>query len=93
MAKRRTTKTGRPTTHRRLRFRLATSPAEVRVEVFEVTGRRVRSLLDRRMTRGTHIVGWDTRDDAGRAVAPGVYLARLTVNWEARGTGKMTVLR
>lgn len=76
-----------------LRFRVDRGPAAVRVEVFDVAGRRVRTLVDRTMPRGDHVVGWDTADAGGRPVAAGVYLARLVVNGERLGTRKMTVIR
>jgi len=75
-----------------LRFSVDT-PSPVRIDVFDVRGRLVRKLLDRRLPRGTHVVGWDSRDDAGRAVAPGVYFARYRVGGEERGGKKLVVLR
>ncbi|MBZ0268263.1 hypothetical protein K8I85_08905 [bacterium] len=76
-----------------LRFSLPSPASEVRIDVFEVTGRRVATILDRALARGTHIVGWDSRDEAGRRVAPGTYFARLTVDGRREGERKMTVLR
>jgi hypothetical protein len=48
-----------------------------RLAVFDVTGRRVRTLLDAPLAAGPHAVTWDGRDAAGRAVAAGVYFVRL----------------
>jgi YVTN family beta-propeller protein len=76
-----------------LRFRVDGPPAEVRVEVFDVTGRRVRTLLERRLTQGAHIVGWDTTDEGGRPVAPGTYFARLLLDGRKAEVRKMTVVR
>jgi hypothetical protein len=75
-----------------LRFSVERSPSEVRIDVFDVQGRRVRTLIDRPMTRGTHIVGWDSRDDYGRRVASGAYFARLTVGGQDAGGKKMIVI-
>lgn len=50
-------------------------PAELRV--FDVSGRSVRSLLRGMLDAGTHRAEWDGRDDHGRVVPSGVYLARL----------------
>ena len=52
-----------------LRFSLERSPSKVRIDVLDVTGRRVRRLLERDMPRGVHIVGWDSKNDEGRFVA------------------------
>jgi len=44
--------------------------------IFDAAGRIVRRLAQGRFPAGPRVVGWDGRDDAGRAVPPGVYLAR-----------------
>ncbi len=54
----------------------AASPA--RLELFDLRGARVRTLIERELPVGATVVRWDGRDTGGRAVAPGVYLARLT---------------
>ncbi|MCA9752643.1 MAG: hypothetical protein KC591_10665 [Gemmatimonadetes bacterium] len=76
-----------------MRFSLERPAAEVRLEIFDVTGRRVRHLISRPFTRGSHLVGWDSRNDDGRRVAAGVYWARLAVDGENRGEKKMVILR
>lgn len=53
--------------------------AAVSAEVVDVAGRRVVSLLNHgSMTAGAHRLEWDGRDASGRAVAPGVYLIRIS---------------
>ncbi|NNE09403.1 MAG: T9SS type A sorting domain-containing protein, partial [Gemmatimonadetes bacterium] len=74
-------------------FSIPNGPADVQIEVYNVAGRKVRTLLNRTMTRGTHIVGWDSQNDAGQDVGNGVYFARLYVNGEEQGSRKMTILR
>ncbi|MEO0025658.1 MAG: S8 family serine peptidase [candidate division WOR-3 bacterium] len=49
----------------------------VRVAVYDKAGRRVRTLIDRRLNPGGYELIWDGRDDAGNRVAQGVYLVRL----------------
>lgn len=73
--------------------------AQVRLEVFDLAGRRVRILEDRNLVAGSYDVPWDGRDGSGRPVASGIYLTRLT-RWEdgiAAGsiteTRKVTLLR
>lgn len=51
--------------------------ADIRLEVFDLAGRRVRTLASGRATAGAHRFAWDGRDDGGLALAAGVYLARL----------------
>lgn len=61
----------------RVRYTLGRS-APVVVAVYDVRGRRVRTLVDAREPRGERSVVWDGRDDRGVAVPSGVYLLRLT---------------
>ncbi len=62
-----------------LRFTLPAA-GRVRLVLFDVAGRRVASLADGTLPAGEHAVAWARHDDAGRRVAPGVYLARLTTD-------------
>jgi hypothetical protein len=52
-------------------------PGRYRLEVFDVRGRRVQTLLDGFPDPGRHEVVWRGRDQTGRAVAPGVYFVRM----------------
>jgi hypothetical protein len=65
---------------------------DARLEVFDLAGRRVRVLTSGAMTVGLHETHWDLRDESGRAVPPGVYLARLTAPG-ASGVRRFVVLR
>ncbi|MBD3163477.1 MAG: T9SS type A sorting domain-containing protein [Candidatus Eisenbacteria bacterium] len=64
------------------------APGRVRIEIFDPTGRKVRTLLDQSSEAGAGVVLWDGRDDAGRPVGTGVYLSRLTTE-EATRTGRV----
>jgi hypothetical protein len=59
-----------------LRFGLARAGA-VRLELFDLAGRRVRTLADGLLPAGTHVATWDGRDRQGNAVGAGVYFVRL----------------
>jgi hypothetical protein len=59
-------------------FSLA-ADAEVELAVFAIDGRRVRTLVRGLQSAGLHSVQWDGTDDRGRAVAAGLYYARLGV--------------
>jgi len=52
-------------------------PGQAVLSVFDAAGRRVRTLVAGPYGAGTHTAVWDGRDDAGRALADGVYLCRL----------------
>ena len=59
-----------------IRFALA-STKDVDLTIFDMTGRRVRTLLRGRRNSGWHLIQWDGLDEKGRAVPSGVYLYRL----------------
>ena len=46
------------------------------VKIYDVTGRLVRTVVDRIAPAGPGAASWDGRDGRGRAVSPGVYLVR-----------------
>ncbi len=51
-----------------------------RLVIYDVAGRRVAQIHDGDLPIGRHEFRWNGRDQAGRAVAAGVYLARLTAD-------------
>ena len=65
----------------------------VQVAVFDVRGRKVRDLGMRERIPGRHTLDWDTRDDAGRPVAGGVYFYRVQAAGQPALGGKLVVLR
>ena len=56
----------------------ADSPAAVRLEVFDVGGRRVKMLLHDRLAAGEYEVVWDGTNQGGKAVSSGKYFCRLS---------------
>jgi hypothetical protein len=59
-----------------IRFALARE-GRVSLVVYDVAGRRIRTLVDRSLPAGAHSVEWDGLGDAGAEVQSGVYLYRL----------------
>ncbi|MDE2813423.1 MAG: T9SS type A sorting domain-containing protein [Gemmatimonadota bacterium] len=59
-------------------YQLPTS-AHVRLEVFNLLGQRLATLVDAEQAAGIHTAQWDATDAAGRAVGAGVYIYRLSV--------------
>ena len=71
-------------------YHLAAS-AHVRLEVFNLLGQRVATLVDGPRPAGSHTAMWNATDAAGQAVGAGVYLYRLTVDG-AHQTGRMVLI-
>jgi hypothetical protein len=65
-----------------LRYVIGRSGSPVRLEIFDVAGRRVRSLVQASQDAGRHEVTWDRRDGAGQSVARGIYVVRLVAGRE-----------
>src|SRR5690606_15414808 len=63
-------------------------PAQVRLVVTDLLGRRVRMLLDAWHGQGVHTVDWDAE-----GVASGIYFVSMEVNGEPRGRARVTVVR
>jgi hypothetical protein len=60
--------------------------------VHDLQGRRVRALAEGRYEAGRYRLAWDLRDEAGRPVSPGLYLARLEFA-DGERTRRIVVLR
>ncbi len=64
----------------------------VNLAVYNVAGQKVRTLINARVSAGSHRVTFDGRDDSGRELSTGVYIYRL----EAEGKvlqKKMTLMK
>ena len=67
-------------------------PAQVRLDVYDLRGRHVVTLLDGRLEPGERRVEWDGSDASGRPVASGVYVARLSHGTHA-ATQRMALIK
>ncbi len=52
--------------------------SRVRLDIYNISGRLVRTLVAEEMPAGYHAVTWNARDDAGVRMASGVYIYRLS---------------
>jgi FlgD Ig-like domain len=70
--------------------------AQVKLEIYDVKGRRVVTVLKAEQGLGPQTISWDGRDREGHSVAGGTYFARLQVNGPRLNqelTRKMIILR
>jgi flagellar hook assembly protein FlgD len=56
----------------------------VRLGIYDVAGRCVRSLMDEEAPAGIKRVQWDGKDQAGHAARTGMYFARLSGEFGSR---------
>ncbi len=66
--------------------------SHVIVEVYDLAGRKVATLVDELQPAGPVIVNWDGEDVYGDRVASGVYFYRVSLDSQAY-MGKMTLLK
>ena len=71
-------------------YQLAASSA-VRLEVFNLLGQHIATLVDGERPAGFHTATWHATDGAGRAVGAGVYIYRMMVGVESQ-TGRMVLI-
>ena len=80
----------------RIRFDLPFA-ADVTVEVLDLQGRHVATLLAERKSPGTHQVNWNGRSDRGEVMPSGVYFYRVTAREKSgrqyRSVRKMMLLK
>ncbi len=67
-------------------------PAAVQLRVYDVQGRLVRTLVDRRISLGEHQIVWDGKNESGETVGSGVYFCRLVSGHRAESR-KIVLLR
>ncbi|MHB9028901.1 MAG: FlgD immunoglobulin-like domain containing protein [Candidatus Latescibacterota bacterium] len=72
-------------------FDLAKS-SPVRLVVYSISGQKVRELVSGQMSAGKHSVIWDGKDEHGKAVSSGIYIARLRAEKQVASI-KMLLLR
>jgi len=64
----------------------------VRLNVFDVNGRLVRTLVDKNLPAGPHTMLWDGRNQTGGSVASGTYFARMEAgSWKQ--DARVTILK
>jgi flagellar hook assembly protein FlgD len=64
----------------------------VKIRVFDMLGREIRTLAEGWFEAGTHSVTWDATDNAGRPVVSGVYFTQMQSS-EGVQINRMTLMR
>ena len=66
--------------------------SEVKIQIFNLKGQVVKTLLDQRHTPGTYTVVWNGDSDRGQAVSTGVYFVKMQAG-QFKQVRKMTFIR
>ena len=76
----------------RIHYSVPAGGGHIELTVIDVSGRRVRTLIDGARPSGAAIVEWNGRDDSGRTLPAGAYFVKITT--ATQGTcGRITLLR
>lgn len=65
---------------------------QVKIEIFNILGEKVKTLMDQHLKAGRQLVEWDGKDESGEEVASGVYFYRLQTQ-DFTQTKKMVLIR
>ncbi len=74
-----------------IRFSLP-SEGMAELAIYGMNGQKIRELVSGRMEAGSRSVVWNGRDDDGRPVSSGVYIARLKMNGKVESR-RMTLVK
>ena len=66
--------------------------SDVSLKIYDVSGRLIRTLVEKYESEGVHAVFWDGKDHSGMAVASGIYFYKLHAG-EFVETKRMVLLR
>jgi hypothetical protein len=75
-----------------IEFAVPAGTEHVRLSIYSVNGRLVRTLIDEAVGAGQHVVVWDGADENGADLGSGIYFARLATGGE-NVFRKMTLLK
>ena len=67
-------------------------PGKAKVEIFNIKGQKVKTLLNKHLKGGKHSVIWNGTDNSNKKVSSGVYFYQVSVNNEQK-VKKMLMLK
>ena len=68
------------------------SDSYVNITIYDVMGRKIKSLFNNKQTSGYHSLRWDATNDIGESVSAGMYIYTIQAG-EYRSTKKMVLLK
>ena len=66
--------------------------SDIELDIYNIKGQKIKSLLSDQISAGEHSIVWDGRDDSGKSVSSGIYFYKMkTGNYEK--TKRMVLLK
>ena len=64
------------------------------IDIYDCRGRKIRSLVNNNLQKGTHIIRWDKTDDCGQKISSGVYFYKIVTNKNSgiHKVGKLSIV-
>jgi len=62
------------------------------LEIFDISGRLVKTLINNRLEKGRHVVIWDGLNDQNDGISTGIYFYKLSTG-DKSTTRQMTLLK
>ncbi|MBD3290601.1 T9SS type A sorting domain-containing protein [candidate division KSB1 bacterium] len=75
-----------------IQYDLPAGSHHVRLVIYDMLGKQVRTLVDGNQSGGSHSILWNGRDDNGQQVASGIYVYKLSAGKQSY-TKQMTLVR
>jgi hypothetical protein len=69
------------------------APAKVNLEIYNLSGQRMRSIENTKQQAGFHSIVWNGRDDSGNLVCTGIYFYQLKINQNICCSKKLLFLK
>lgn len=76
----------------KIRF-VVNRPNLVQLNVYDIRGQKVRTLIEDRLPQSEYTLTWDGTDDAGQTVSSGTYFARLRIGAEVMQVRKLSLVK
>lgn len=67
--------------------------AHVLIEIYSISGQKVRQLVNSELIAGKHSVKWDARNESNSLVHPGSYFCRMVIDNQADQTKQMLIVK
>ncbi len=64
----------------------------IQIDIFNLTGEKIRTLINQQLQVGNHRISWDGKGAAGNEISSGLYFYRIKSPYEVK-TGKMLLVR
>jgi hypothetical protein len=66
--------------------------SNVQIEIFDIKGRKVKTLINKEYNHGNHTITWNAKDDKGKELSSGMYFYRMKTNTKIE-TKKMLLIK